>query len=607
MALYFKMEVSLKIQSPFLCSATGPKSWGIDLSFNRNHKGELSIPKSHIKGKLKEAWSELQKTGALSSVDINHWLGKGSGDDAGNYAPHRGLIIFSDFICLDKQDFSRTHRIRIEKTSGTAGEGALITAEVAHLSGKRTKWSGKITFPAADQTEGERLKEHILTGLRWITALGAEKGIGYGRLMEVACEHFDREESKAHVISPADTIGLAITMLDPLMIGGVRIKDNYLTSETILTGAVIKGALAQSIRRRLNLNDNQAINESTPGITQAGISNLARHFEKLRITHAFPSRQSLVRPVLPPLSLVKTESLYDIALSEKPRLINDKAPVFAIDWKDSSDVDFAYGWAQPKTLARTRTAVETITRRAEEEKLYTFEYICPVDDQNKEIIWLSNIYLPDNLDKDEREKLSDEICFVVHNWFDYIGKRDSRIKTARVLSVPWSSAFRRFEITRDETFVLTLQTDALILDPWEINGHDKDSLFEAYKKFWSDISDNAFDLKRFFAAQKLRGGYLGKRFRINGKYYPFFLTSAGSVFVLEATDQLKAEKIVKTWRHHGLPIPDWAFERYDRSSGGRLDWRKCPFTPENGFGEIIMNLPCHWEQAPKTHPGGCND
>ena len=606
MALYFKIKISLKIQAPFLCSATGPRSWGIDLSFNRDHEGELSIPKSHIKGKLKEAWKELKKTGAFS-IDINHWLGKSSGDDAGNYTPHRGLMIFSDFVCSDKQDVSQTHRIRIEKTSGTAGEGALITAEAPHLSGKTTKWTGEIAFPAADQTEGETVKKHILTGLRWITALGAEKGVGYGRLMEVECENFCQEKSSAHIISPADAIGLAITMLDPLMIGGVRIKDNYLKSETILTGAVIKGALAQSIRRRLNLNGNQEINESTPGIIEADISNLARHFENLRITHAFPSRQSLVRPVTPPLSLVKTESLYDIALSEKARLIKDKAPAFAIDWKDSSDVDFAYGWAHPKTLARTRTAIETVSRRAEEEKLYTFEYICPVDDQDKEIIWLSNIYLPDNLDKNEREKLSDEICFVVHNWFDYIGKRDSRIKTARVSSGHWPSAFRRFEITRDETFVLTLQTDALMLDPWKINEHDKDSLFEAYKKFWSDISDNAFKLKRFFASQKLRGGYLGKRFRINKKYYPFFLTSAGSVFVLEATDQPKAEKIVKTWRHHALPIPDWAFERYGRSSGGRLDWQKCPFTPENGFGEIIMNLPCHWEQAPKIHPGGCND
>jgi len=603
MALYFKIKISLKIQAPFLCSATGPRSWGIDLSFNRNHEGKLSIPKSHIKGKLREAWNELQQT-EIFSVDIDRWLGKGSGDDAGDYTPHRGLIIFSDFICLEKQDFSQTHRIRIEKTSGTAAEGALITAEAPHLSGKITKWSGEIAFPAADQTEGERVKEHILTGLKWITALGAEKGVGYGRLVEVTSEHFNRKESRTDIISsPADTIGLAITMLDPLMIGGVRIKDNYLKSETIITGSVIKGALAQCIRRRLNLNGNQELNESTPGATEAGISNLVRHFEQLRITHAFPSRQSMVRPVKLPISLVKARDLHDIALCKEPGLIYDKAPAFAIDWKDSSDVDCAYGWAQPKTLARTRTAVETITRRAEEEKLYTFEYICPVDDQDKEITWLSNIYLPENLTKDERAKLSNEICFVAHNWFDYIGKRDSRIKTARVSSGYWPSAIRRLDISRDKITVLTLQSDALILDPWELKGEDKDFLFEAYKEFWNDISDGAFELKRFFAAQKLTGGYLGRRSRIHGEYYPFFLTNAGGVFVLEIKDQTKAEKLDKTWQHRGLPTPDWAFERYGRSSSERLDWQKCPFTPENGFGEIIMNLPCHWEQA----PGGCND
>ncbi|MBW2739140.1 MAG: hypothetical protein JRE64_09910 [Deltaproteobacteria bacterium] len=603
MALYFKMEISLKIQAPFLCSATGPGSWGIDLSFNRNHEGKLSIPKSHIKGKLREAWRELKKTGAFS-IDINRWLGKGSGDDAGDYTPHRGLMIFSDFVCSDKQDFGQTHRIRIEKTSGTAGEGALITAETPHLSGKITKWSGEIAFPAVDQTEGERVKEHILTGLRWITALGAEKGVGYGRLVEVTSEHFNREESRTDIISsPSDTIGLAITMVDPLMIGGVRIKDNYLKSEKILTGTVIKGALAQCVRRRLNLNGNQELNKSTPGATEAGISNLVRHFEQLRITHAFPSRQSMVRPVKAPLSLVKARDLHDIALCKEPELIYDKAPAFAIDWKDSSDVNFAYGWAQPKTLARTRTAIDTITRRAEEEKLYTFEYICPVDDQDKEITWLSNIYLPENLNEDEREKLSYEICLVAHNWFDYIGKRDSRIKTVRVSSEPWPSAVSGLDISRDKITVLTLQSDALILDPWELKVEDKNSLFEAYKESWNNISDGAFELKRFFAAQKLRGGYIGRRFRINRKYYPFFLTNAKSVFVLEIKDQAEAERRVEIWLRRGLPIPDWAFERYGRSSGGRLDWQKCPFTPENGFGEIIINLSCHWEHA----PGGCND
>ncbi len=110
-------------------------------------------------------------------------------------------------------------------------------------------------------------------------------------------------------------------------------------------------------------------------------------------------------------------------------------------------------------------------------------------------------------------------------------------------------------------------------------------------------------MKRFFAAQKLTGGYLGRRFRINGEYYPFFLTNAGGVFVLEIKDQAKAGRCADIWLRRGLPPPDWALERYGKSSSERLDWQECPFTPENGFGEIILNLSCHWEHA----PGGCND
>jgi hypothetical protein len=151
---------------------------------------------------------------------------------------------------------------------------------------------------------------------------------------------------------------------------------------------------------------------------------------------------------------------------------------------------------------------------------------------------------------------------------------------------------------RDGRCIVVLQTDALMLDPWELSGGDRETVKAAYAGYWQAASGGVLKLERHLAAQKLLGGYLGRRFRPLGEtdYYPFFLTAAGAVFVLKATDPDKAAELCKNWKTWGLPPPDWALEkRYGKTESGRLDWRQCPFTPENGFGEIAINLPCHWD------------
>ena len=65
------------------------------------------------------------------------------------------------------------------------------------------------------------------------------------------------------------------------------------------------------------------------------------------------------------------------------------------------------------------------------------------------------------------------------------------------------------------------------------------------------------------------------------------------MFVFDVTDQTKADVKVDNWLKHGLPLPDWAENLYGNN------WQTCPFLPENGFGEIAVNLDVHWDNAPK--------
>ena len=98
---------------------------------------------------------------------------------------------------------------------------------------------------------------------------------------------------------------------------------------------------------------------------------------------------------------------------------------------------------------------------------------------------------------------------------------------------------------------------------------------------------------RFFASQSLAGGYQVLRFQANKPYNPFLLTDPGSVFVLRASgDIASAQASIAQWLHAGLSLPGWAQARYGNH------WRTCPFLPEDGFGEVAVNLPCHVEKKP---------
>jgi hypothetical protein len=44
----------------------------------------------------------------------------------------------------------------------------------------------------------------------------------------------------------------------------------------------------------------------------------------------------------------------------------------------------------------------------------------------------------------------------------------------------------------------------------------------------------------------------------------------------------------------GLPLPVWALAEYGQYN--RELWETCPFVPENGYGEIAVNLAWHWKE-----------
>ena len=112
----------------------------------------------------------------------------------------------------------------------------------------------------------------------------------------------------------------------------------------------------------------------------------------------------------------------------------------------------------------------------------------------------------------------------------------------------------------------------MMADP--LGGGEVKTQYEQYFEF----ACPGCKLKNFFAAQRFAGRYHATRRRPYGKpYYPFLLTEPGSVFLVE-TEVEKLKDLVR----FGLPLPAL-------KHAAALDWRNCPFVPENGFGQITAD------------------
>ena len=613
------VNLNLGIAGPFLCTGTAPTSWGLDSSFDRDYLGRPYIDRTHLKGKLREALRELD----IKSDVINGLLGKGEAD--GN-----GSLYFSDLRLKDEVIEENLMKgpapdslTRINKNV----RGAMFVQENA-FPGAKDKvytWAGSICFVAGNKEDADKLSQSLIEGLKWIGAFGAEKGVGFGRLKSVALDPVKGLKTADIEINPqrpetiSDQLTVIIETKDPLLFADVRIIDNYLESMEYITGNVLKAALAQAVTIAVGADSPFIMGN---GVVFEKLPLLTKYFDQIRFLHSFPSTTEK-RPNIIPYSIVKAgDHHYDVALKPGPNEVSDnvidsppwlfdgKAPIFQTDWK-GNDYPDDFGWATPQRFAKTRTAIDETTRRADDGRMFTYQYVCPITtvsekneqgklvDKTVPVRWIGGVSLA-GVPEGDRPGLQGELeC--AFRLLSYIGKHKSLVKVQTKPSEPEPCRPVKGTIL-DSMAIVTFQSDTFMVDPGDLVGNQTGArLHELYAQFWSQDSNSGFELVRFFAAQKLRGGYLANSRRTGPKkdYYPFYLTEAGSVFVLRVTDLEKAQNSIKTWQDNGLTVPDWVQGRYGDGSSDM--WRVCPYLHENGFGEVAVNL--LWSEPEKTEGG----
>lgn len=595
------LKVTLTINGPVLTKSTSAGSFGIDAAFAKNENGDFILPRGLIKGKLWQSFTEQDDLGIQANAGWQQLLGL----PATNYLPNRGQLDFTPFVFNGSPPSTDPrYRIRMDEARGSADDGAYQVIETIAASGEQVDFSGTIRFYATDESSAQQINSILYRGLSFITNIGADKSTGFGELVKVHIESTHREMLSSPIVNRGDSSNYALHLklrpLSPFCIARHNSKDNIFESDDIISGGVLKGCLATTWQAFWG-GSGPISSETRPQIAdQPEYPELCRNFEKVRFTHAFPAADGNTRPSVIPYSLVADDrgELSDVSSLVKAELGHDgKASAFQVDWKYEfwSKVRKQFGWINTKRILEVRNKHDRSRRKAEDENLFSYEMIDPEGH-----FWLGSVdfsRVPDS----ERSATVDQFKHLITCLTElrFLGKTKTRIAVETGNGL-FDDRFNSH--LSGESFVVSLQTPALLCDPFALSPPSGETeLRLAYESVWSDISGGTLKLVNFFAGQHLAGGnYLNKRFSNSRPYNPFLLTDAGSVFVLEGTGLThsgkSASQFIEDWHSHGLPLPPWAVDRYGPS------WDVNPFIPENGYGEIDVNL----DVLSKLAQGGSN-
>lgn len=595
------MKIDLVLSGPVLSQATSPTQVGMDSYMARDNKGRYYLPYSLIKGKLKQSWKELiEATGGEFNPSIPELLGieSGNADEEleGDFSPVRGNLIISDFVHDYPQERNpdKIYGIHMDPERGAARKGHLRVLESPFKAGEEVTFTGFIRYIARDE-DVDTIKNYIQIGLQWTTSFGAERTVSFGRNINVMIKDIVKTQVEVDE-SDADgsvLLNISIQPNDSFCLAKRRTVGNLFESSEIISGSVLRGALAVTLKRITGMDRNATIDEHTPEPWQL----LGRYFNHIKYSHAFPAKiGSSTRPAVFPLSLVQandgTKAVYDTALCGEAEILTGKspaAPSFSIDWKESdnteNDMKKKFGWNSLGHELRTRTEIDSETRRAKNKQLFGYEMIIPDGYQ-----WLGTADLT-TIPDDDRQAVEAQLRSLFNFGLYELGKTKTSADVQVVTGI--SPVFPSSRVPLENKWVITMQTPALLCNPETLNETSgKSDLFKAYDSALDNISGGSLKLIYYFADQSLAGGYLFKRYQPENAYNPYLLTEPGSVFVLEKAETATEQDVntcLEQWGGY-LPLPKW--------TGEYSDWKTCPYLPEDGFGEFTVNLPCHLEMKP---------
>ena len=549
-------------------------------------------------------------------------------------------LFFSDFVAAahcPPPGAATLSQTRVDPATGAAEEGSLRVLDCPVAPGQVITFAGVVRFFAPNETAADEMTDKILQAFCWIPSFGGQKSVGFGRnmgkgglpqlrLKDKSLHYFG---SRRRMVPPTTICEVGLTFADPICVPAGVANGNIYESRDEIPGEVLRGGLAELLRR---IDDreghNYDLSEASP---HHPFIELCQNFSRLRITTARPANASptpaaapSVRVPVVPLSVcVAGGRWFDAALqADTNRLFDGRAADFAPNWKtpDERRVGEYFRQAVLERELRVRTAIESRYRRAKMHSLFAYRTVRP-----EKRIWCGTVAIDpragphgDRLDPQQSHQLLEQAVTLLGSGWMSIGKTRSRCTSAVANAVVGFPPVSPFELGRDLVFVVTLRAATLMLDPREFRAPNdlptEPELDVWYAQYWDRASDGLLSElpERRFKRDLLVGGFQARRYRYaphqelditkesnvearqrrqkTFPYNPSLLADTGSVFVLKLTDihqKAAAHAKITEWQTYGLPLPDWARKAYGDTYHTNI------FLPQNGFGEIDVNLPCH--------------
>ena len=577
------IDISITLESPYLVHGNDSGRFGLDATLLFDHLDRPILPGTLLAGRIAEVW--LTYGISFGNANPDHWFGKP--EDESTDAQRRSRLMVSDLVLTPT--FDRTSkafeiaRTALDDTTGSVKHGDLLITEQISQPGLPLVFKGCWQV-WADPSEVKLLAQQIRAALLTQTQLGAYRGIGFGRLL--GCTVAAAPAAPLHptltLQTTSERIRLGLTLDAPICVNSTSRRGNVFISDDTISGGILLGALAQTL-----LHQHQASH-----LADIKDSLLAKHFDALRCTHAFPCALNEARPMPLPQSLVATKEgesdcIWD-AFQHASSPPQANAPAFQTDWKDEvfEKVGELQGWRQTLRHLRVRTAMKD--GKAHESKLFAYDCVfAPLTtDGQPSVQWQFDLDLqavPDS----NRGALLNELTALLRFGLAPIGKTDATAQVQQIHTPRdvWPSRLDR--LTGLVQLVLT--SDALLFPTDAIADKTELDLTGLYRKAFDDLAaqaglSDALSLSHIFARQRLSGGkYMQLRFLHTKGYQPLVLTQAGSVFVFKILAADKAKSLLTLWHSRGLPLPNDVKSRHGST------WQNHPYIPQNGYGEVAIN------------------
>lgn len=569
-----RLALQLTVKGPLITRTSDPGGYGLDAVAYLTPDGRIGAPKSLVLGKLKDAIDFLTLLGWKVPPSFAERLA-GTADTGGRWSPvRRGVYMAPLSVRSNPAPGPRITQISLDRARHAASDRMMHVIENPVPVGSTAALESSLEFWEPDDGSLRGFLSALRLTFRALTQIGGERTTGFGAVTGVIVGDSEPAPKRLATIgkpSLSDGAWIGIEPLEPFSITARNVVSNLFESSDVIPGGVIKGAIATLISERGGSN--------FPALSAA--------LSSLRITHAFPSLDGGIRPRVAPLSLVATgNDFFDAATHANPTLIRGAAPAFEPDWKDGTRAAASshFGWADTGRRLVERHAHDRNSRTAKDRMVFALEETLP-----GKVKWIARLGL--SVDSGNPGVVLDELSRLLEHGLYHIGK--THALAGVTLSENGAVKYRHESqlVPHSGNWIVTLMSHAILPDPVHLGlGTGEKELLDEYRAAWSDLSGGSLELSHFFARQSLAGGaYLRGRFgRRSAAYHPYVLTNPGSVFVFKAAADegaLGAQRaILDGWITRGLGLPSWARQRYGN------DWQSCPYLPENGYGEIAVNL-----------------